>query len=85
MVGNDMNKAFYNSKAWRNKRAYILQRDKHMCQECKKYGKHNEATIVHHIIEIEEEPRLKLKNDNLVSVCAACHNKAHPEKGGHRL
>lgn len=79
------NKAFYNSKRWRMKRAYILSRDKYLCQECKKYGKNIEAKIVHHIQEIEDRPDLSMKNDNLVSVCSSCHNKIHPEKGGHMI
>jgi 5-methylcytosine-specific restriction enzyme A len=79
------NKAFYNTKAWKDKRAYILKRDGYLCQECKKYGKNVEARLVHHIIEIEEEYSLRLKNSNLVSVCHACHNKQHPEKGGHHI
>jgi 5-methylcytosine-specific restriction enzyme A len=78
-----MSDPFYRSKVWRNKRQYILHRDRYMCQECKKYGRHTEAKIVHHIEEMEDAPELKLKNSNLVSVCAACHNRLHPEKGGH--
>jgi 5-methylcytosine-specific restriction enzyme A len=79
------NKAFYNSKAWKDKRAYILKRDGYLCQECKKYGKNTEAKLVHHVIEIEDDYSLRLKNNNLVSVCHGCHNKQHPEKGGHWL
>jgi 5-methylcytosine-specific restriction protein A len=56
-----------------------------MCQECRKYGKNTEAKIVHHIIELEDDWTQRLKNNNLVSVCASCHNKQHPEKGGHKI
>jgi 5-methylcytosine-specific restriction enzyme A len=80
-----MNKAFYTSKRWRRKRRYILQRDGYLCQECRKYGKNTEAKIVHHIQEIEDRPELSMINDNLVSVCPSCHNKIHPEKGGHKI
>lgn len=80
-----MRKSFYNTKQWKEKRKYIMHRDKYLCQECKKYGKNKEAYLVHHIKEVEEYPELKLKNDNLVSVCNSCHNKLHPEKGGHRI
>lgn len=80
-----MSNSFYTSKKWRAKRQHILNRDGYLCQECKKYGKHTEAKIVHHIKEIDEAPELKMKNFNLVSVCASCHNKIHPEKGGHYL
>jgi 5-methylcytosine-specific restriction protein A len=80
-----MNQAFYNSKKWKDKRQYILRRDHYLCQECKKYGRNVEAKIVHHIKEVEDYPELKLVNSNLVSVCKACHNKVHPEKGGHYI
>jgi 5-methylcytosine-specific restriction protein A len=80
-----MSNPFYKSKAWRNKREYILKRDGYMCQECRKYGKNTEAKIVHHIIELEDDWTQRLKNNNLVSVCASCHNKQHPEKGGHKI
>jgi 5-methylcytosine-specific restriction enzyme A len=83
MVRRDMTNPFYYSKAWRKKRLYVLQRDGYLCQECKKYGRNTEAKIVHHIEEIEDKPELKLKSNNLVSICAACHNRVHPEKGGH--
>jgi len=76
---------FYTAKKWRSKRLYILSRDGYTCQECRKYGRNTEATIVHHIKEIDDHPELKYKNNNLVSVCASCHNKVHPEKGGHKI
>lgn len=79
------NRSFYMSKKWKDKRQYILHRDGFLCQECKKYGRNNEAKIVHHIIEVEEEPSLKMNNKNLISVCYSCHNKLHPEKGGHKI
>lgn len=89
VAGNAMSSGgsnpFYKCKAWRDKRQYVLKRDKYMCLECRKYGKHTEARIVHHIKEVDEYPELKLKNSNLVSLCYACHNKQHPEKGGHKL
>jgi 5-methylcytosine-specific restriction protein A len=76
---------FYNQKKWKDKRKYILQRDGHLCQECKKYGRNTDAKIVHHIQEIADAPELALKNSNLISICASCHNKTHPEKGGHYI
>lgn len=75
-----MNDEFYNSTKWKKKRAKILRRDKYQCQRCKRYGKLTEATMVHHIIEIEEDPSLALVDSNLVSLCKACHEKQHPEK-----
>lgn len=72
---------FYSSKQWKKKRITILKRDKYQCQICKRYGRLREATIVHHIIEFEDDPSLALVNSNLISVCKQCHEKLHPEKG----
>ena len=77
-------KEFIDSKAWRKKREYILRRDKYQCQYCKRYGIRREATEVHHIKHYADYPELGLTDSNLVSLCHACHNKQHPEKGGTR-
>lgn len=79
-----MNDKFYESARWKRKRAAILARDGYMCQRCKKYGRMRPATIVHHIKELEDFPELAWVNSNLESVCLACHNALHPEKGGRR-
>jgi len=71
---------FYKSTAWRHKRQEILQRDNYECQRCKREGKFSPASIVHHIKHLTDYPELALADDNLISVCAACHNKEHPEK-----
>ena len=73
---------FYKSIVWKKKRAAILQRDGHMCQMCKRYGRRVDAVTVHHIKHIEDNPELARKDENLISLCNACHNKMHPEKGG---
>jgi 5-methylcytosine-specific restriction endonuclease McrA len=72
---------FHRSARWRRKRAAILRRDKYLCVECKKYGRISEAVIVHHIKPVEEYPELGYISSNLESLCAACHNAKHPEKG----
>jgi 5-methylcytosine-specific restriction endonuclease McrA len=73
---------FYQSEKWRRKRAAILRRDGYMCQECKRYGRARQAVHVHHIVHLEDAPELAFADENLVSLCLACHNKKHPEKGG---
>ena len=75
---------FYNSRAWAMKRQAILRRDGYMCRECKRYGRMREAVTVHHIQHLEDRPDLALADENLVSLCMACHNKAHPEKAAER-
>jgi len=75
---------FYKSEKWKRKRAAILRRDGYLCQDCKRYGRMRQATTVHHIEHYDERPDLALVDSNLVSLCAACHNARHPEKGGSR-
>lgn len=71
---------FYRSPEWRTKRREILQRDNGECQQCKREGKFSPANTVHHIVPLLERPDLALDDDNLESLCAACHNREHPEK-----
>lgn len=72
----------YRSTRWKHKRLAILRRDGYKCQHCKRYGRAVEATEVHHIKHADEYPELVWENSNLISLCHACHNKQHPEKGG---
>lgn len=76
--------SFYHSAKWLRKRSAILRRDRYQCVECRKYGRLREATRVHHIKHLEDCPELALTDSNLESLCAECHNKKHPEKGGNR-
>ena len=74
----------YNSRRWIKKRKRILRRDGYLCQLCKRYGRQTEAVTVHHIKHADEYPELAFDDDNLVSLCNACHNKQHPEKSNNR-
>ena len=64
---------FYRSKAWRDKREYILIRDNGLCQRCLSYNRITHATDVHHIVKLKDDYTKRLDNDNLVSVCSKCH------------
>lgn len=68
---------FYKTKRWKGKRATVLRRDQYQCQECKRYGKNQEATTVHHIHPLRNRPELRLTTSNLVSLCGRCHDKMH--------
>jgi 5-methylcytosine-specific restriction endonuclease McrA len=74
----------YKDTRWKRKQKQILKRDGYICQWCKRYGKKTEATTVHHIKHADEYPELVYTDSNLISLCSACHNKAHPEKANNK-
>jgi 5-methylcytosine-specific restriction endonuclease McrA len=77
---------FYHRVAWKRAREEALRRDRYMCVDCMRrledgYGiRPRRATMVHHLVPVEERPDLALRLDNLVSLCDECHNRRHPEK-----
>ena len=71
---------FYNSAFWVSARAAALKRDRYLCQDHLARGRFVAATTVHHKQHLKAQPELALDADNLVSLCEACHNRAHPEK-----
>lgn len=68
---------FYKLSEWRKLRAIARRRDHNECQVCKEEGKHSRAEAVHHIIEMRDNTNLSLKLNNLICLCASCHNKEH--------
>ena len=68
-------------RAWAEK---VLRKDKYLCQRCLRYGKKVPANVAHHKKPVEFYPELALDVSNGEALCAACHNKEHPEKGGAR-
>ena len=70
----------YTASRWLRTRKRILRRDGYMCRECSRYGRARAAAEVHHIKHVDEYPELAYKDENLISLCHACHNKMHPEK-----
>lgn len=81
---------FYHRAAWKRAREAALMRDRYMCRDCMErfeagYGiRPRRATMVHHMIPLEERPDLALDLDNLRSLCDECHNRRHPEKNRNR-
>lgn len=81
---------FYTSGPWLRIRDLALRRDRGYCVWCRRAGRtardaHGRrvpvrATLVHHVKPRSERPDLELVLDNLVSLCARCHDEAHPEK-----
>ena len=73
-------------KAWRAK---VIRRAGGLCEECKRYGRIGRdglpipATTAHHIKHRDEYPELAFDVNNGRALCAKCHNREHPEKGGY--
>lgn len=69
------------SRVWRNKRNSVVERDNYLCQVCKDNKKYvYEGLEVHHIVPIEEDYRLRLEEDNLITLCVSCHKEADLNK-----
>lgn len=73
---------FYHTRQWKKKRAQILRRDKGLCRESLRYGRHVDATTVHHIYPLEEYPEWALEDWNLISLCGERHAAMHDRKTG---
>lgn len=78
---------FYCEAEWKAKRAEVLRLDHYECQRCKERGKLTKAVLVHHVKHLDERPDLALEiydpqtgERQLVSLCRACHEEAHPDR-----
>lgn len=79
-----MNAEFYESNRWRAARRSVLSACGYRCRNCIRYGKHTDATVVHHANPLEEYPELGFTFWNLVALCDKCHNMMH-DRTTHRL
>lgn len=82
--------AFYHSERHKRWRQAVLARAEGLCEECRRYGRTDadglpvEATVAHHKMHADKHPELRYDIKNGRALCEACHNQAHPEKGGRR-
>lgn len=78
-MARDFAKVFYQSKAWRETRQYIFNRECGICQRC--HGKNGPGSIVHHKIYLTpnniNNPTIALGEDNLELLCRVCHALEH--------
>lgn len=74
-------KEFLNSALWLRKREHILKRDNYECQLSKRYGKHVQAEMVHHIFPRQEFPQYALNDWNLISLTLHQHQTLHGDGG----
>lgn len=59
-----------------------MKLDGYRCQIAKRYGRTEEAQVVHHIYPAEEYPEYAWQDWNLVSVSLATHNKLEDRQTG---
>ena len=65
------------TNAWKNKSIEIRKRDHFTCRVCLYNGTLTTKNLsVHHIIPINEDKSLYLDNDNLITLCIDCHERA---------
>ena len=74
-------RVFTDSEVWLRKREHILKRDNYECQISKRYGKHIQAEMVHHIFPRSEFPQYALNDWNLISLTLHQHQTLHGDGG----
>ena len=72
--------SFYSSKAWIILSDIVKKHFLGECVICNARGiKSSDNLVSHHIETLDERDDLKLDEDNIVCVCARCHQKIHKE------
>lgn len=83
-MAKDFSRAFYKSKAWKETREYIFNRDSGLCQDCLDRGKITPGKEVHHLehltIDNMNDSSITLGQDNLRLLCKECHHNRHNKK-----
>lgn len=77
---NSQNRRFRATSAWRKKSASIRLRDKNLCLVCLNQGRYVPGESVHHIVSLKEDFNKRLDDDNLITLCNACHELAESGK-----
>ena len=72
----------YQSEKWKRKRRKILRMDGYIDRVAARYGRTQEATVVHHIYPADEYPEYEWCDWNLISVSLATHNQLENRKTG---
>lgn len=73
---------FYKTPRWLRLREKVLRRDGYMCQLSKRFGKFQQAEVVHHIFPRDEFPEYQYEPWNLISLTVAMHHKLHDRTNG---
>lgn len=67
----------YNSPRWRRLRAAVLRAAGYRCQWSRRFGRHVQATHVHHIWPAEDWPQYAYEPWNLIALSLEAHNAMH--------
>lgn len=83
-MAKEFSRAFYKSKAWKDTREYIFNRDKGLCQDCLDRGIVTIGKEVHHIKYLTadnmNDTNITLGASNLRLLCKECHHNRHNSK-----
>lgn len=71
----------YNSTRWRELRKSVLKRDRYLCTNCGTSVRGLGKSRVDHIKTAKHHPELFWDMKNLRTLCPACDNARHSEKG----
>lgn len=69
--------SYYKTKEWLSIRELVLFNFNYICQSCLEPYTFNSATLVHHIIPLEDNLSLVYDENNLIPLCNACHSAIH--------
>lgn len=72
---------FYSGRKWRGKAARVLSRHNYVDQVKKRYGKLEQADMVHHALPLEDFPEYAFHDNNLIPVSRATHRGLHNDDG----
>ena len=72
---------FYVSPEWKALRLQCLKRDRYRCRKCGRLVAGKGQSRVDHVLPRKTHPELSLVLGNLQTLCAACDNRKHSEKG----
>ena len=71
----------YHTKRWGHLREKILRRDGYMSVEARRYGRNENANVVHHCWPAEEWPEYAWAPWNLISITEKEHRTFHNADG----
>ena len=62
---------------WKEIKKLVLKRDNYKCVVCN----NGKSLVVHHILHWAKYPEFRFTDDNLQTLCIACHKKKHARRG----